>query len=375
MIGDMQFAAVVLLTLMALALTMLLPRSVSERAVTNRSRWLMVAALVVLAAQFALQRVFGLRQMGVMQAALLNILMFIPTSALLSLAVLGLQRGGRLSLLERIIGVPTWAVAVAVTGWAVMTDGRPLLHPGERLLWAEVVASIVYGMMQLYYCVLHLKSISKLQSALEDYYDHDRAGLINWMRLSIVVLTLMATTVPLLIFASGWPLAIYGLLFLGGIFYLWFCFVRYIITNAMLLMQTAQESREQEEQEMQQMAAQQPAATEVSRQTEEAVERWIRERAYLTAGITSPMAAAEMGIPRYQLTAWVKASGHGSFTRWITSLRIDEAKRTLLEHPEWSNETTADHCGFSRAHFQRTFKKETGLSPSEFVSLRKGLST
>ena len=97
-----------------------------------------------------------------------------------------------------------------------------------------------------------------------------------------------------------------------------------------------------------------------------AVECWIASGGYLHAGVTSPVAAEAMSIPRYQLTAWVKASGHNSFTRWITSLRIEEAKRMLQEHADWTNEAVADHCGFSRAYFQRIFKQETGMAPSEY---------
>lgn len=96
------------------------------------------------------------------------------------------------------------------------------------------------------------------------------------------------------------------------------------------------------------------------------VERWLATGAYLKAGITSPVAAEAMNIPRYQLTAWVKAAGHDSFTRWITSLRIEEAKRVLVKHHDWTNEAVADHCGFSRTYFQKIFKQETGLLPSEY---------
>ena len=99
-----------------------------------------------------------------------------------------------------------------------------------------------------------------------------------------------------------------------------------------------------------------------------AVERWLASGGHLKTGITSPVAAEAMHIPRYQLTAWVKASGHQSFTRWITVQRIDEAKRVLHEHPEWTNEAVADHCGFSRTHFQKIFKQETGCSPADYLS-------
>ena len=98
-----------------------------------------------------------------------------------------------------------------------------------------------------------------------------------------------------------------------------------------------------------------------------AVECWMASGAYLRSGITKPMAAQEMKLPAYLLSAWIKAQGYASYSRWITALRVEEAKRTLQAHPDWSNEAVADHCGISRSHFQRVFKQETGLSPADFV--------
>ena len=33
-----------------------------------------------------------------------------------------------------------------------------------------------------------------------------------------------------------------------------------------------------------------------------------------------------------------------------------------------NNETVADHCGFSRTHFQKIFNQETGVSPTEYLA-------
>lgn len=56
------------------------------------------------------------------------------------------------------------------------------------------------------------------------------------------------------------------------------------------------------------------------------------------------------------------------FNPWLTSLRIDEAKRLLREHPDWSNDTIAQLCGFSsRSYFQNVFRKQTGITPAQFA--------
>lgn len=371
----MQFTAVTLLSLMTLVLVMLLPRRVAEDVVSNRSRWLMVAGLGLLAVQFLLQHVWHFRAMGITQAVMVNLVFFIPCSSLLSLSVLNLQRQGLVRRSEWLIAIPTWLLSMGIIAWGAITDGEPLLASSERLLWSEVAASGVYAAMQIFYTVRQIHEVRRMQLALDSYYDHERGGLLDWMRLSIVLLSALALTVPLLIFASGWLLAVYGLVFFVSIFYLWFCFVRYVMSQAAVRMREAEQSVKEEEQEMEALKGSKTEtgmSGETLQRVSQAVERWVAAGGYLRSGITSPDAAHEMQVPRYQLTAWVKASGHASFTRWMTTLRIEEAKRTLKEHPDWTNEAVADHCGFSRTYFQRTFKSETGLSPAEFVGSAMG---
>lgn len=50
----------------------------------------------------------------------------------------------------------------------------------------------------------------------------------------------------------------------------------------------------------------------------------------------------------------------------MTTLRIGEAKRMLREHPDFTIEAIADHCGISRSHFHTVFKRATGQSPTSY---------
>ena len=218
--------------------------------------------------QFLLQYVLGLRQMGVTQAAMLNIVLFIPCSALLSLSVLNLQRQGRLTRMECWVVVPTWLVAAGLIAWGTISDGEPLLAGSERLLTAEMMASAVYAAMQLFFSARNLREVARMQLALDNYYDHERRGLLTWFRVSIVVLTVLSLTVPLLIFLSGWPLAAYGIFFFVGIFYLWFMFLRYVLTQQALQVREAVESAEKEKKEMMKQARREKSAsTEAMAQT------------------------------------------------------------------------------------------------------------
>lgn len=357
---EMQFSAIVMMVMMCSVLIAQMPEQVKHDKVCNRSRWLMVGALSLIGAQFVVQYLTQLRAMGITQAVLVNLAFFVPASSLMNLTILNLQRQGRLTVFERLIWLGISLVVIACLAIAVATDGHPMAQLSDRVLKTEICMSVVYAAMQIYYCVLQFREIRRMQAVVEDYYDRERQGLTRWMKHAIGVNGLLAVFVPLLIFGPNPLIVIFSLSFFWGIFMMWFSFTRYFTSNAMSRVREAEESAN---------TTTATPAPEVMQHISSAVDHWLAKGGHLKAGITSPVAAEAMNIPRYQLTAWVKATGHKSFTRWITALRIEEAKSVLQQHPDWTNEAVADHCGFNRTHFQKIFKQETGVAPSEYAAV------
>ena len=368
---ELQFSILVLMTLMCSALILLLPSRVKRDVVSNRSRWLMVGALGLIGVQFLVQYITEFRAIGVTPAVLINLTFFIPASALMSLTVLNLERQGHLRSIEKWGWLMGWLTAMCTLAIVVWTDGQPLDHLSERVHWTEVAISFLYTVMQMWYSFMQFRELRRMEEAIENYYDRERKGLTRWMKHAIAVNGLMAVFVPILIFGPNILLIVYALTFFWGIFMMWFGFMRYFTSNDIKHVQEAEENAHEEQMEAQMEEKTGELASALSpdsmQHVNQIVERWLTTGAYLQAGITNPVAARAMNIPRYQLTAWVKASGHTSFTRWITSLRIEEAKRVLREHSDWTNEAVADHCGFSRTYFQKIFKQETGVAPSEYI--------
>ena len=365
---EMQLTGIVMMTLMALSLVTLLPRRVKEDRVASRSRWLMTIGLSLIAVQFLIQYVTGLRETNKTLAIIVNLAFFIPAAVHLSLNITNLIRQGRFKRLEVLIGPVTWIVSIGLLAFGLMGG-----EDSSRLLWAEIAASILYGLMQLCFSWFHLREMSRMELVLANYYDEERDELLSWMKMSIAMLALMTPLVPVFLFSGGWLMAGFALFMFLCIYYIWFCFVRYVLTGASNCMNEAEQSAEEETRE-EAAGDSIPASTvtdEALQRASHAVECWIASGAYLRSGITKPMAAQEMKLPAYLLSAWIKAQGYASYSRWITALRVEEAKRTLQAHPDWSNEAVADHCGISRSHFQRVFKQETGLSPADFVEGKK----
>lgn len=360
---EVQLIAVVLTAMMALVLMTLLPPKVKEDKTANCSRWMMTAGLLLLAVQFLLQYLFAFRESGIVQAVMLNLVMLIPVSSLLALSILNLQRQGQVGKTALWIGIPTWLVAITI-----MSVGS------QHMVWAEVTASGVFCMMQLFYAKNIVSELKRMRQLLNDYFDCNQDGLLRWMQVSIVAMTVIALTAPFCIFLPPQWLVVFVALVLGSISYMWFCFVHYVMTSAASRMREAEGSEKESQGDRSLDSVQNHESVPLIPDIQHighAVEQWTSRGCHLRNGVRRDDAAKEMGVPSRQLSAWVKASGYDSYSKWITSLRIEEAKRLLSKHPDWSIEAIADQCGISRTHFYKVFKDETNLLPTEFIKSNK----
>ena len=370
---QMQFTAIVLMILLMLKLLML-PVRVTTNAIVNRSRCLMTVGMVLIAVQFLLQYSLRLRAMGVTQAVMFNLALFVPASWVLSLAILYLQRQGRVNVLDRWLGFVTWMMVLVVLGVAAAIDGQPLLSDTPELHKAEIIASGCFMMMVAYYVWRHLKNLKAMRQALDNYYDRDMDGLLHWMRMSVIILPVMGLMVPLLIFVQSPLLAVFALLFFAGIFYLIDSFCSYAVSSAPMKVQEAESSEESREKSEKIANAAECVdcsasglSLEATQRVEHAVSEWLNKGCHLQTGMKLPTAAEGIGVPQYLLTAWLRQQNL-KYAEWLTNLRIEEAKRILVEHPDWSNEAIAQQCGFAdRSYFQKKFKEKTGLSPADFI--------
>lgn len=372
---EMQFAALVL-TILLTAKLLVLPQHAMSNTAMRKARWLLVGGTSLLGVQFLLQYTLQLRTSGhVSEAIILNLALFIPCSALFSLAVLYLQQQGRVGRTAKYLGLPVWVLAMAFIAIGILISGEGADMQSVTLRWAEIGASGCYAVMQLYYSLLSMREMRRIRQTLANYYDDDMDNLLLWMQLSIIVLTLMAVLIPVIIFGNGPWLALFALFIFGGIFYLVDSFCLYAASSAPSRVRDAEENANHEDEERrivdQELTTTNSASeptSEVLQHVEEAVKRWVADGGFRRSSINLPSAAQAIGIPRYLLSAWLKKRKNCTYATWMNSLRIDTAKRVFSEHPDWSNEAVAQHCGFSdRTYFQKKFKEVTGQTPADYV--------
>ena len=366
-VDHIQFAGIVLTGALTAMLAFILPQWQRGGKVYNHSRWLMIAGTVLLPVQFLLQYTMHFRQMGVTQGVMVNLLFFIPAACLISLAVLYLLRQGRVKLHEWAAGAVTYLLVVAALGVAAITDGQPILAGTEEMRTAEMVSAVIYLAMQAYFCTLEAIELRRLRRAIAGYYDQEKSELLGWFAISVILLGLSGLMAPIAIFWSGTWLLIYSLTLFFTIFYCVISFYSYGVDHARQkelsdAEESASETGLDEETET-------PVMDEADRaRVEKAVERWTAKGGHLKQGLNIAQVVRETRVSRYQLTLWLKTTEWELFNPWLTHLRVEEAKRLLKEHPEWSTETIAENCGFnSRSYFQTTFKKQTGMTPAQYI--------
>jgi AraC-like DNA-binding protein len=94
------------------------------------------------------------------------------------------------------------------------------------------------------------------------------------------------------------------------------------------------------------------------------------ERIYRQEGLTIAMLAARLDLPEHRLRQVINEGlGHRNFNVFLNRYRIDEAKAALsdLSQRDVPVLTIAMDAGFqSIGPFNRAFKADTGLTPTEF---------
>jgi AraC-like DNA-binding protein len=94
------------------------------------------------------------------------------------------------------------------------------------------------------------------------------------------------------------------------------------------------------------------------------------ERAYRQEGLTIATLAGQVGVPEYRLRRLINQRlGHRNFNSFVNHYRIAEAKAALADPRQEAVPvlTIALDAGFSSlGPFNRAFKAETGLTPTDF---------
>jgi AraC-like DNA-binding protein len=94
---------------------------------------------------------------------------------------------------------------------------------------------------------------------------------------------------------------------------------------------------------------------------------WIAEDGFTSPGLTIEELSGKLNTNRTYLADYIKTTYHISFRDYITGLRLDFAKRMLVEHPEMTVNGISESAGFlSPSYFTKIFREKEGDSPARW---------
>jgi AraC-like DNA-binding protein len=371
--GEMQISGMLTMTVLSVMLVICAPGRSTRRISFAKARWMMAGGTGLIALQFLLQHAFGFRQMGVTQAVCCNLLFFTPSSLLCSMSILYMQRQGKVSWKEWLIGSSIYALSAGILIGTAVLDGVPFREESMALRIAEYVSSVLYVVMQTYIFSMQYKAYMRLETAVDEYYDRSRRDLFGWMGLSMKAMALMVFLVPLVIFMQGAPLVLFSISFFFLISYSTISLYTYGVSKDVERVEEAEMSEEGIV-KSEEFATAAESALDTSAEANfslftihSTLDRWIESGHYREHNLTLSIVARQMGVPQKQLQEWLRQSEYKKLAGLVSSLRIKEAQRVLIEHRDWSVESVADYCGFNdRKYFHQVFQQYTGTTPAKF---------
>ena len=103
------------------------------------------------------------------------------------------------------------------------------------------------------------------------------------------------------------------------------------------------------------------------RKLEKSIRKWIEEKRYREYDKTREEIAEELGTTKEILQLYFTVVYKVDFRSWRTELRINDAKKMLLENKDTSTNIIGEMCGFSdRSNFHSQFTKLVGCSPKKW---------
>ena len=91
------------------------------------------------------------------------------------------------------------------------------------------------------------------------------------------------------------------------------------------------------------------------------------DKIYLNSRLTIRDVAQIAGTNRTYVSNFINARFNQNFCSFVNRYRLEELKRTILEHPEYTSNTLAELCGFgSTDSLKRAVSTNSGMSYSEW---------
>lgn len=245
-----------------------------------------------------------------------------------------------------------------------------------------IVALTAFLIQSVTYIVYFDKAYKHSLKELENYYDEDESHKIKWVKFCYVIS--MLTNIFILVYICFyWFLdhkmtiaSLYTVWYLLYMLYMTSNFISFLGSHKLVLDAFAHRvlsgqdiiKRREERKVFKVSNPDEISLNEKeTAKLEHALQKWVDEKNYRKYDMSREEIAVQLKTSKEFLHHYFLNHMGMDFKTWRTQLRIEEAKKMLLEDKKISTNLVGEMCGFSdRSNFHRQFVKIVGCSPREW---------
>ena len=342
----------------------------------ERSRWMIVAALIGLAIQYVLQMTFGFRAMHDNLGAVINILLYTPCFSLISIGIYNIETT-RANLRKMILMCSGIYAAIIV----VFCVGISLHH--SLYIREGLYLMLTLFCVSVFYCIyMIIQEMIRRKNMLETMAATDLLPYVRYSRASVIILWLAVLAMPVAIFSTT-LLYIVGPAVLLALLFFNLTFIAlgssYIPTEELL-------DKEEESYALARTKYRYGGAHSAKQYNptggieslqlisderrdfiQKSLDDWCANLGYKDCNVNILTLSRTLCISKNELSQFFDQCLHSNFRIWLSEIRLNAAKKMMLEYPDYSNDIVSAECGFSaRTYLYRIFKSKEGCTPTEW---------
>ena len=342
----------------------------------ERSRWMIVVALLGLAIQYVIQMGFGFRAADDSLGAVVNILVYTPCFSLISIGIYNIEtiRTNLRKMILMCSGI--YAAIIVVFSVGISLHHSLYIREGLYIMLALFCVSVIYCISMI------VREMMRRRNLLETMAATDMLPYVRYSRASVVILWLAVLAMPVAIFSTT-LLYIVGPAVLLALLFFNLTFIAlgssYIPTEELL-------DKEEESYALARtkyryggaLSAKQHVfiGDTVSLQTipderrdfiQKSLDDWCANLGYKDCNVNMLTLSRTLCISKDELSEYFDQYLNTTFRIWLGDIRFNAAKKMMLECPDYSNDIISAECGFSaRTYLYRIFKSKEGCTPTEW---------
>lgn len=326
-----------------------------------RSRRIMGAAILLLAANYSVHFFFGIRFKSADAAITMNLSTYFLCYWLFSSALTTLLDRFYITRKRLRTHICLWILYSALSCIVLLIFPKGDIRTSAMLVLAACL--IVYGLV-LTKRLLHI--YHRVTRIFKETHADDLGAYIKWLSVFTYWVVTYGVGCGLLTFLPDEYIYIWILSSVPLYIYMFLCYLNYMlfyeqVENAMESEVTAEDDISCGASAEQTQKQETPA---YHAKMAEKIQEWIDTNGFVRSGLTIKELSDLLYTNRTYLSEFIKTTYAMSFRDWITGLRIEYAKRLLTQYPKLTVADISERSGFiSPSHFTRLFKKNAGCTP------------